>query len=239
MSEFARTEKVLGADAMERLRKARVAVFGIGGVGGHVVEALARSGIGALDLVDHDTVALSNLNRQIIALHSTLGQKKVEAARARVLDISPGCRVTAHDLFFLPENAGDFDFSGLDYVVDAIDNVSAKIALILRCLSGNIPVLSCMGTGNKVDPSRLRIGDLSETSVCPLARVMRRELRRRGVEHLKVLYSTEAPRTPFPSPEDDPLRRSTPGSTSFVPSVAGLLLASQVILDLTGARPQP
>ena len=235
MNEFSRTCLLLGDDAMQRLASSRVAVFGIGGVGGHVVEALARSGIGALDLIDNDTVSITNINRQIIALHSTIGQAKVDVARARVLDISPECRVQAFQTFFLPETAHLFDFTQYDYVVDAVDTVKAKLELILSAKKAGVPIISCMGAGNKLNPSAFRIADIYETSVCPLARVMRTECRKHGIDHLKVLYSTESP-VAIKSVPDEALpegKRSIPGSTAFVPSVAGLLIASEVILDLS------
>jgi tRNA A37 threonylcarbamoyladenosine dehydratase len=234
MTEFSRTGLLLGEAAMTRLASSRVAVFGVGGVGGYVVEALARSGIGALDLVDNDTVSLTNINRQIIALHSTIGRYKVDVARERVLDISPTCRVQTHQTFFLPETADQFDLSAYDYVVDAVDTVKAKIGLILSAQAAGVPIISCMGAGNKLNPSAFRIADIYATSVCPLARVMRTECRKHGIDHLKVLYSTEPPRTPL-SPPDEALpqgKRSIPGSTAYVPSVAGLMIASEVISDL-------
>ena len=228
---FSRTRMLLGEAAMARLAQARVAVFGVGGVGGYVVEALARSGVGALDLVDSDRVALSNLNRQIIATRDTLGMLKVEAARARVLSVNPDCRVTVYPLFYLPETADRFDFSRFDYVVDAIDTVAGKLQLIQAAKAAGVPVISSMGAGNKLDPTAFRVADVSETSVCPLARVMRRELRKRGIEHVKVVYSTEPPLTPAPA-EEDSHRRATPGSVAFVPAVAGLILAGEVIKDI-------
>ena len=235
-TRFIRTQMLLGEDAMERLATSRVAVFGLGGVGGHVVEALARSGIGALDLIDNDTVALSNLNRQIIATENTLGELKTEAAKARVLSVNPNCRVTQHNCFFLPENADTFDFSAFDYVVDAIDTVSGKLAIIEKALAAGVPVISSMGTGNKLNPAMLTVSDISETSYDPLARVMRRELKKRGITSLKVVWSREKALTPAapPGEADKPSgsRRSTPGSTPFVPGCAGLILASEVVRDL-------
>ena len=232
-NEFARTRLLLGAEALDRLAACRVAVFGVGGVGGYVVEALARSGIGALDLIDNDTVAESNLNRQIIALHSTIGQYKVDVAAARVRDINPDCRVTAHRVFFLPETQAQFDFSAYDYVVDAIDTVKGKLALVEQARSAGVPIICSMGAGNKLDPTAFRVADIYETSVCPLARVMRTECRRRGIDRLKVVYSTEPPLRPLEK-ADEPgsPRRATPGSVAFVPSAAGLVLASEVIRDL-------
>ena len=239
--EFIRTQMLLGAAAMERLAAARVAVFGVGGVGGYVVEALARSGIGALDLIDHDTVSESNLNRQIIATHSTVGMRKVDAAAKRFLDINPDLRLQLHPIFLSPETVDAFDFAAYDYVVDAIDTVTAKLCLILRAKAAETPIICSMGTGNKLDPSQLTLTDLSKTSMDPLARVMRRELRKRGVTHLKVLCSTEEPNLrhrPQPesaadSPADQP-RKAVPGSTSFVPTAAGFLIASAVVRDLVG-----
>ena len=230
---FSRTRMLLGDSAMDRLKAARVAVFGVGGVGGHAVEALARSGVGALDLVDSDRVVLSNLNRQIIATMDTLGMLKVEAAKARILSINPDCQVQTWPIFYVPETADRFDFTRYDYVVDAIDTVSGKLQLIEAAKAAGVPVISSMGAGNKLDPTAFRVADIAETSVCPLARVMRRELRKRGIEHVKVVYSTEPPLAPAPA-EEAPAgaRRSTPGSTAFVPAVAGLILAGEVIRDL-------
>ena len=235
LNEFSRTRMLLGEDAMTRLAAARVAVFGIGGVGGHVVEALARSGVGTLELIDNDTVSLTNINRQIIALHSTLGMPKVEAARARVLDICPQTRIITHQAFFTPETADRFDFTQYSYVVDAIDTVSGKIELAVRAHAAGVPLLSCMGAGNKLDPTAFEVTDISKTSVDPLARVMRRELRKRGIEHLTVVYSREPARTPLPDPDMDAergQRRSVPASNAFVPAVAGLIAASKVIRDI-------
>ena len=236
LNEFSRTRMLLGDDAMARLARAHVAVFGVGGVGGYVVEALARSGIGTLTLVDDDTVSLTNINRQIIALHSTLGMPKVDAARARIHDICPGTRVIARRTFFTPETADSFDFAQYSYVVDAIDTVSGKIALAVCALEAGVPVISCMGAGNKLDPTAFEVTDISKTSVDPLARVMRRELRKRGIEHLTVVYSKEPARTPLPDPDSEAekgLRRSVPASNAFVPAAAGLIAASKVIQDLT------
>ena len=228
---FSRTRMLLGDEAMDRLKQARVAVFGVGGVGGHVVEALVRSGVGALDLIDSDRVALSNLNRQIIATRDTLGMLKVDAAKARALSINPDCQVRTWPIFFLPETADQFDFSQYDYVVDAIDTVAGKLQLIEAAKTAGVPVISSMGAGNKLDPTAFRVADISETSVCPLARVMRRELRKRCIEHVKVVYSTEPALSPAPADEET-ARRSTPGSVAFVPAVAGLVLAGEVIKDL-------
>lgn len=235
LNEFSRTRMLLGDVAMARLAAARVAVFGVGGVGGYVVEALARSGVGALELIDDDTVSLTNINRQIIALHSTVGMPKVDAARTRVLDICPQTQVIAHRVFFTPETAAQFDFTQYSYVVDAIDTVSGKIELAVRAHAAGVPILSCMGAGNKLDPTAFEVTDISKTSVDPLARVMRRELRRRGIEHLTVVYSKEPARTPLPDPDveaEKGKRRSVPASNAFVPAVAGLIAASKVIRDL-------
>ena len=245
MEQFARTEILLGHEAMDKLAHSRVAVFGIGGVGGYVCEALARSGVGELDLVDDDKVCLTNLNRQIIATHKTMGRYKTEVMRERILEINPGAEVRVHQCFFLPENAQQFPFAQYDYVVDAVDTVTAKIELILRAQENNVPVISSMGAGNKLDASAFRVADIYETKVCPLAKVMRRELRKRNVEHLKVVYSEEEPLTPYRStgeagssgsgqPEDErnSIRRAIPGSVAFVPSVAGLIIAGEVVKDL-------
>lgn len=220
---------------MTKLAASRVAVFGVGGVGGHVVEALARSGVGALDLIDNDRVAPSNINRQIVAVHSTIGMLKVEAAELRVRDIAPDCKVRTFPTFFMPETADEFDFTQYDYVVDAIDTVTGKIEIIMRAKAAGVPVISSMGAGNKVDPTAFEVADIYKTSVCPLARVMRREMKKRGVKSLKVVYSKEEALTPIAGLcEDSGSRRSTPGSNAFVPSVAGLIIAGEVIKDLTG-----
>ena len=231
---FERTGMLLGPAAMEKLAGSRVAVFGLGGVGGYVVEALARSGVGALDLIDSDTVAPSNLNRQILALESTVGRYKVDAAAERVRDINPECKVRTYRTFFLPENSGELDFAAWDYVVDAIDTVSGKLGLVLAARAAGTPIISAMGAGNKLDPGALRVSDIYETRVCPLCRVMRKELKKRGVECLKVVWSPEEPLTPAPPAGEAPPegRRAIPGSTAFVPAAAGLLLASEVIKDL-------
>ena len=228
--QFSRTELLLGKEGVEKLKKARVAVFGVGGVGGYVVEALARSGVGALDLIDKDVVSESNINRQIIALHSTVGQFKTEAAANRARDINPNIIVRVQNVFYLPENAHEFDFSQYDYVVDAIDTVSGKIAIIEQAKRCNTPIISSMGAGNKLDPTAFEVADISKTSVCPLARVMRRELKKRGIEHVKVVYSKEEP---LPSNvTDEESGKSVPGSIAFVPSVVGLIIAGEVIKDL-------
>lgn len=230
MSEqFARTELLFGKEKMKRLRKAKVAVFGIGGVGGHAAEALARSGVGALSLVDRDVVDETNLNRQIVALHSTIGRDKVDVMRERILDINPICQVQVHKCFYLPETKDDFDFSKYDYIVDAIDTVTAKIQLVVEAKRCGTPIICCMGAGNKLDPTAFEVADLYETSVCPLAKVMRRELRRREIKKLKVVYSKEVPICLVTDERNRPL----PGSNAFVPATAGLILASEVIRDLT------
>lgn len=231
---FTRTAMLLGEDAIERLKKARVAVFGIGGVGGYVTEALVRAGVGALDLIDNDVVCESNLNRQIIATQSTIGQAKVDVMAERIRDINPQCQVNTYQCFYLPETAEEFDFSKYSYVVDAIDTVTGKIQLVMQAKEAGVPIISCMGTGNKLEPTRLEIADIYKTSVCPLAKVMRRELKARGVESLKVLYSREEATKPLITYENEgqEVRRATPGSVSFVPSVAGLIIASEVIKDL-------
>ena len=232
---FSRTELLLGREAMERLGRARVAVFGLGGVGGHVVEALARSGVGALDLIDPDRVSLTNLNRQILATHKTMGRLKTEAAAERIAEINPAVQVRTYPVFYLPETAEQFDFQAYDYVVDAIDTVTGKIALAVQAEQAGTPIISSMGAGNKLDASAFTVADLFETAVCPLARVMRRELKKRGITRLKVVYSREAPASLQGTAEEDcGSRRSVPGSTAFVPAVAGLLMAGEVVLDLAG-----
>ncbi len=228
--QFSRTALLIGDESVEKLKRARVAVFGIGGVGGYAVEALARAGVGTLDLIDKDTVSVSNLNRQILALHSTVGRWKTEVAAERIKDINPACNVHTHNVFYLPETASKFDFSAYDYVIDAIDTVSGKLALIQQAKQTNTPVISSMGTGNKLDPTAFEVADISQTRICPLARVMRKELKKRGIEHLKVVYSREEPKESKLFDEES--GKPIPGSVSFVPSVAGLLLAGEVIKDL-------
>ena len=229
---FHRTRLMLGDDAVNRLASARVAVFGVGGVGGYVVEALARSGIGALDLIDNDTVSESNLNRQIIALHSTIGKYKTEVAAERVHDINPDCSVVCRNMFFLPENRNEIDFSQFDYVVDAIDTVSGKLALIECAQSFGVPVISSMGAGNKLDPTAFEVADIYDTLVCPLARVMRTECRKRGIKHLKVVYSKEPPMNVPEAAANEQNKKRAPGSVAFVPSVAGLIIAGEVVKEL-------
>ena len=237
MSEaFDRTRMLLGSAAMEKLAASRIAVFGIGGVGGYVVEALVRSGVGALDLVDSDKVDITNLNRQIIATLDTVGTSKVEAARERAARINPACIVRTYPVFFLPETADTFDFSVYDYVVDAVDTVKAKLAIIERAKASGVPVISSMGAGNKLDPTAFEVACLEKTSVCPLAKVMRLECRKRGIRNVKVVYSKEPPRQPAADTGEVPQgsRRSVPGSAAFVPSAVGLIIASVVVKDLTG-----
>lgn len=232
-NQFQRTELLIGAAALERLKSARAAVFGIGGVGGAAAEALVRAGIGAIDLIDPDRISPTNLNRQILALHSTVGQYKTDAARARFLDINPALRIRTFRTLYLPESADQFDFTEYDYIVDAIDNVTGKITLAENAKKCGVPLISSMGTGNKLDPSRFEVADLFETSVCPLARVMRYELKRRGIGRLKVVYSKEKPTVPQNGGE------RLPASISFVPSAAGLILAGEVIRDLIGTVGEP
>ena len=248
LDQFSRTQLLLGADAMESLNSKRVAVFGIGGVGGYVCEALVRSGIGSFDLIDDDKVCLTNLNRQIIATRKTLGKYKVEVMRDRMLEINPDAKIEIHKCFFLPENADDFAFSEYDYIVDAVDTVTAKIELIMRAQKEGVPIISAMGAGNKLDAGRLKIADIYDTKICPLAREMRRELKKRNVKKLKVVYSDEQPIRPLedmsiscrtdsicsPEVQDKHTgRRAIPGSTAFVPAVAGLLIAGEIVKDLS------
>jgi tRNA A37 threonylcarbamoyladenosine dehydratase len=238
--EHIRTAMLVGEDALTRYRAARVAVFGVGGVGGYVCEGLARAGIGALDLFDHDTVSLSNINRQIIALHSTVGQNKVDVMAARIADINPDCCVGRYPIFYLPENADEIDLSRYDYIVDAIDTVSAKIELAVRAHTLGIPIIASMGTGNKLDPFAFRIADISKTDTCPLAKVMRRELRARGIHHMKVLFSKELPRRPISlegSAEENRGGKVSPASIATVPSVAGLMIANEILRDLGAVTP--
>ena len=247
LNAFSRTQLLLGKEAMERLAKARVAVFGIGGVGGYTVEALARAGVGAIDLIDDDRVCLTNINRQLAATRKTVGQYKVDVTEQRIHDINPDCAVRTHKTFFMPDTEDQFDFTEYDYVVDAIDTVKGKIALVVKAEAANVPVISAMGAGNKLDPTAFEVADISKISVCPLARVMRKELGKRGIRHLKVVYSKELPMTPIEDEEiscrfncvcppdskrDCSVRRQVPGSVSFVPSVAGLIVAGEVIKDL-------
>jgi len=251
LNQFSRTELLFGKEGMEKLKNARVAVFGIGGVGGYTVEALARSGVGSIDIIDDDKVCLTNINRQIIASRKTVGKYKVDVMKERILDINPDANVVAHRCFFSAETADQFDFSQYTYIVDAIDTVSAKIELVLRAQEASVPIISCMGAGNKLDPTRFEVADIYETSICPLAKVMRRELKQRGVKKLKVVYSKEPARKPLEdmsiscrshcicppgTARKCTIRRQIPGSNSFVPPVAGLIIAAEVIKDITGIR---
>lgn len=247
LNQFSRTQLLLGDEAMNKLAASRVAVFGVGGVGGYVCEALIRSGVGAIDLVDDDKVCLTNLNRQIIATRKTIGQYKTQVMKERILDINPDAKVEVHNCFFLPETADDFEFEKYDYVVDAVDTVTAKIALVMKCKEKNVPIISSMGAGNKLDASAFRVADIYKTKVCPLAKVMRRELKKRGVKKLKVVYSEEMPIRPLEDMSSScktncicppgaqhkcTQRRAIPGSVAFVPSVAGLIIAGEVVKDL-------
>ena len=247
LNQFSRTELLLGKEALDKLAGSRVAVFGIGGVGGYVCEALVRSGVGEFDLIDDDKVCLTNLNRQIIATRKTIGKYKVEVMRDRILEINPDAKVNVHKCFFLPENADEFPFEEYDYIVDAVDTVTAKISLVMAAKEKNVPIISSMGAGNKLDPSQFKVADIYKTKVCPLAKVMRRELKKRRVKKLKVVYSEEEPIRPLEDTSDNcnveetcqenleykaAKRRSTPGSVAFVPSVAGLIIAGEVIKDL-------
>ena len=242
LNQFSRTEMLFGKEAMERLSSSRVAVFGIGGVGGYTVEALARSGVGAIDLIDNDKVCLSNINRQIIATHSTVGRYKVDVAAERIADINPDCKVTAYKTFYMPDTQDEFDFTKYDYIVDAIDTVTGKLTLIENAKKCGVSIISSMGAGNKLDPTAFEVADIYKTSVCPLAKVMRRELKNRGIKSLKVVYSKEEPIKPVADLSDcdsmineenkSTTRRDTPGSNAFVPSVVGLIIASEVIKDI-------
>ena len=237
-NQFSRSALIYGADGIEKLNNCRVAVFGIGGVGGYVVEALVRSGVGAIDIIDNDVVSETNINRQIIALHSTVGKSKVQVMAQRIADINPDCIVTQHQCFFLPDNADDFDFNNYDYVVDAVDTVKAKLTLAKICYDKNIPIISSMGAGNKTDPTQFEVADINKTSYDPLAKVMRKELKSMRVKKLKVVYSKEQPVKPPVEKvqsllsEEDLAKRTIPGSNAFVPSVAGLVIAGEVIKDL-------
>lgn len=229
LDQFSRTELIFGKEAMEKLRRSRVAVFGIGGVGGYAVEALARSGLGTLDIIDNDKICITNLNRQIFAVHSTVGQYKVDVAKERICDICPDIKVNTHKCFFMPDTADDFNFTEYDYVIDAIDTVTGKLEIIKRAKTAKVPVISAMGAGNKQDPTAFKVADIYETKVCPLARVMRQELRKAGIKDVKVVYSEEKPVRQIENAEF----KNIPGSNAFVPSVAGLIIAGEVIKDLT------
>lgn len=238
LEQFSRTQLLLGDEAIEKLQNARVAVFGVGGVGGYVCEALARCGVGAIDIVDNDTVCLSNLNRQIIATHKTIGRYKTDVMEERIHDINPDCKVTSHRCFFLPETAEEFDFKAYDYVVDAVDTVTAKIELVMKCNATGTPIISSMGAGNKLDPTAFKVADIYKTNVCPLAKVMRRELKKRGIHKLKVVYSEEKPISNAENAgvheENAGMRKkSVPGSIAFVPSVVGLIIGGEVVKDLS------
>ena len=240
MNQYARTELLLGADGMTRLHGARVALFGVGGVGGHAAEALVRSGVHCIDLYDNDAVSLTNLNRQLIATRSTIGMYKVDAMADRLRDIDPEVQVGAYRMFYMPENADEVDLSRYDYVIDAIDTVTAKLELIQRCDRLGVPIISAMGAGNKLDPTQITVTDIYKTSACPLARVMRTELRKRGVKHLTVAYSTEPAIKVTAADPDDPqsaTRRSVPGSTAFVPAAMGLIIAGHIVCSLAGKEP--
>ena len=238
LNQFSRTELLFGKEAMEKLAASRVAVFGVGGVGGYAVEALARSGVGSLDLIDDDKVCLTNINRQIYATRKTVGKYKVDVAAERIADINPDAVVKTYKTFFMPETADSFDFSQFDYVIDAIDTVTGKIELVMRAQAVGTPIISSMGAGNKLDPTAFEVADIYKTSVCPLARVMRTELKRREIKKLKVVYSKEKPLTPIESEEQsgETSRRQVPGSTAFVPSTVGLIIAGEVIKDITGIK---
>ncbi|MDO4876213.1 MAG: tRNA threonylcarbamoyladenosine dehydratase [Oscillospiraceae bacterium] len=242
LDQFSRTRLLIGHEGMDKLSKSRVAVFGVGGVGGYAVEALARSGVGALDLIDNDIVCLTNINRQIIATHKSIGQYKVDVAEERIKDINPGCTVRTHKTFYMPDTADQFDFREYDYVIDAIDTVTGKLELVMQADKCGTPIISSMGAGNKLDPAAFEVADIYKTSVCPLAKVMRRELKKRGIKSLKVVYSKEEPIRPVEdAPEEErksSQKRDIPGSTAFVPSVAGLIIAGEVIKDLTGSGKQ-
>lgn len=233
INQFSRTELLIGKEAIQKLANSKVALFGIGGVGGYAAEALARSGIGAIDLIDNDKVCLSNINRQIIATHKTIGQYKVDAAEERLKEINPKIKITKYKTFYLPETSSQFDFSRYDYIIDAIDTVTGKIELVVNAVKADTPIISSMGAGNKLDPTAFEVTDIYKTSVCPLAKVMRRELKKRDIKHLKVVYSKEEPISPLEmSEKEEDKRRATPGSTAFVPSVVGLIAAGEVIKDL-------
>lgn len=235
LAQFSRTELLLGEEAMDKLKNARVAVFGVGGVGGYVCEALVRSGVGAFDLIDDDKVSISNINRQIIATTSSIGKYKVDIMMGRMLDINPDVSVRTYRCFFLPENADEFPFEEYDYVVDAVDTVTAKIAIIMKCKEKGVPVISSMGAGNKLEASAFKVADIYKTKMCPLAKVMRYELKKRGVKKLKVVFSEEKPLSPIENIAENG-RRSIPGSIAFVPSVAGLIVAGEVVKDITGKK---
>jgi tRNA A37 threonylcarbamoyladenosine dehydratase len=236
--QFSRSQLLLGEEAMQRLKDSRVAIFGIGGVGGYTAEALARGGVGTLDLIDSDTISVTNINRQLFATHSTVGKRKVDVARERILDIYPDAVVHTHPIFYTPETADQFDFTQYDYIVDAIDTVTGKLCLAERAFAVGTPIISCMGAGNKMDGTAFRVSDISKTTICPLARVMRKELKKRGISHMKVVYSLEEARTPVGAEEEMAAtgKRQIPGSAPYIPGIAGMLLAGEVIKDLAGCR---
>ena len=236
--QFSRTQLLLGEESTQRLKNSRVAVFGVGGVGGHAVDALARAGVGVLDLIDSDTVSITNINRQLLATHATVGRLKVEVAKERILDISPETVVRTYPIFYTPETADQFDFSQYDYIVDAIDTVTGKLCLAERAFAVGVPIISCMGAGNKLDGTAFRVADISKTTICPLARVMRKELKKRGISHMKVVYSLEEAHTPVGAEEEAAAlgKRQIPGSVPYIPGIAGMLLAGEVIKDLAGCQ---
>lgn len=235
INQFSRTELLFGTEAVEKLKNSRVAVFGIGGVGGYTVEALVRSGVGELDLIDNDDVSLTNINRQIIATHSTIGMSKVDVAKARCIDINPDVKINTHKVFYLPENSGEFDFTQYDYIVDAIDTVAGKLEIIENANKAGVPIISSMGAGNKLNPTMFEVSDIYKTSVCPLAKAIRLGCKKRGIKKLKCVYSKENAMTPISELDEEVTsKRQTPGSNAFVPSVVGLIIASEVIKDLTG-----
>jgi tRNA A37 threonylcarbamoyladenosine dehydratase len=236
--QFSRTQLLLGEDAIQKLKASRVAVFGVGGVGGHAVDALARAGVGTLDLIDSDTISITNINRQLLATHSTVGRLKVEVAKERILDIYSDAVVNTYPIFYTPETADQFDFTQYDYIVDAIDTITGKLCLAQRAFAVGTPIISCMGAGNKLDGTAFRVSDISKTTICPLARVMRKELKKRGISHMKVVYSLEEALTPVGAEEEMAAtgKRQIPGSAPYIPGIAGLLLAGEVIKDLAGCR---
>ena len=237
-AQFSRAQLLLGEEAMEKLSHARVAIFGIGGVGGYTAEALARGGVGALDLIDPDAISVTNINRQLFATHSTVGRQKVDVAKERLLDINPQLAIRTYPVFYTPETADQFDFTQYDYIVDAIDTVTGKLCLAERAFQANVPIISCMGAGNKLSGTAFQVADISKTTICPLARVMRKELKKRGISHMKVVFSTEEALTPVGAEAEAAAigKRQIPGSTSYIPGIAGLLLSGEVIRDLSGVR---
>ena len=236
--QFSRTQLLLGEEAIRRLKASRVAVFGVGGVGGHAVDALARAGVGTLDLIDSDTISITNINRQLLATHSSVGRLKVEVAKERILDIYPDAVVNTYPIFYTPDTADQFDFTQYDYIVDAIDTVTGKLCLAERAFAVGTPIISCMGAGNKLDGTAFRVADISKTTICPLARVMRKEPKKRGISHMKVVYSLEEALTPVGAEEEMAAtgKRQIPGSAPYIPGIAGMLLAGEVIKDLAGCR---